>query len=72
MVRKWVSAHSSVKDARGVRVLFDWAKVEHPEIFAMLVFEKLLRILSTITVKAFKTLGGVAHNDDTICYVRQI
>ena len=61
MVRKWVPAHPSVKDARGVRVLFDRAKVEHPEVLAMVVLEKLLCVFSAIAIEALEANRWVSH-----------
>ena len=72
MVGEGVSANSSFKHVRGVRILFGRAEVEHPVVPPMPMVQELLDILSSIAVVTFYTDGRIPHDDHSICDIRQV
>jgi len=72
MVWERESAHSSLEMFGIIRILVDWAEVEHPVIFAMPVFQESFDILSSVAVPAFDPGSWISHDDDLVGEVYQI
>ena len=66
MIRKGVPAHSSIEDTLRIRVLFDRAEIEHPEVLAVPMLEELLRVFSAVTIEALNAARRVSHHDDLV------
>lgn len=72
MVRERESAHSSLEKFGIIRILVDWAEVEHPVVFAMPVFQEPFGILPSVAVPAFDPGSWVSHDDYLVGKVYQI
>ena len=66
VIGEGVSAHPPVENAGRVRVLFDGAEVEYPEVLAVPMLEELLRVFSAVTIEALNTARRVSHHDDLV------
>src|SRR5882762_6727664 len=61
MVGEWVSADSSAKYARRVRIFHGGTKVEHPKIGPMAMSEEFKCVLSSISIKTLDTYCWISH-----------
>jgi hypothetical protein len=66
MVWKRIPTNPPTENASGVRVLPDRTHIEHPEVLAVTVLEKLLSVFPSVSVQAFYTCRGIAHDDNMV------
>lgn len=72
MVGERVSAHLSVKHARGIRVLPNGAEVEDPVTLAMMMLEELLRVFSAVAIEPFDATCWVSHDNYVVCDICKV